>query len=209
MKISIPSGARLLLWASASFVLVVAALLSTALVYQARTGDSAEPTTQAQVDLAQPLWTLVGYALLVPITLAAVGSIGLARSAPQSRLGAIATALWVVALIAGVAYAITWHSSMHFTESAHGDSTAAVAAQWLVRLGIVPLCFLATGVLARQFGAGAVVAVCAVLAVGWVTAFVLGIDLPPALLAVAWVPLGIRILRRARRSAVDAVPAAG
>jgi uncharacterized membrane protein len=115
----------------------------------------------------------------------------------------------MVSVIACVAYAITWHSSMHFSEAAHGDSAAAVAAQWLVRVGVVPLGVIATGVLAHQWDARAVVALCAVLSAGWVAALVLGIDLPPALLVVAWIPLGIRILRVARRSAVESVTTAG
>jgi hypothetical protein len=208
MNISTSSGARLLLWASASFALVIAALMCTALIYQARTGGSSEPTTQLEVDLAQPWWTLVGYALLAPITLGAIASIGLARSAPRRRLGPLVAALWVAAVIACVAYSITWHSSMHFSEAAHGDSTAAGAAQWLVRVGIVPLGFIATGALAHQWGARAILAVCAILSAGWVAALALGIDLPPALLAIAWIPLGIHILRRARRSAVEPVSTA-
>lgn len=84
MTNSIPSNARLLLWASVSFLLVIAALLSTFLVYQARTGTSTEPVTQAEVDMAQPFWTITGYALLVPA--AASGRRGgWWRSTPTSR----------------------------------------------------------------------------------------------------------------------------
>ena len=183
-------------------------MLSTLLVYQARTGNSTEPVTQADVDMAQPFWTLTGYALLVPIALAAFASIRLTRSAPRPRLGSVVTALWAVTVIACVAYSIAWHFSMHFTEPAHGDSSAAVAAQGLVRGGVIPLAFIATGLLAHQFQNRIVVGICAVLAIGWIIALAFGVHLPPALLVVAWIPLGIQLLRRARTSGTaSATPA--
>lgn len=208
MTISISSNARLLLWASASFLLVVAALLTTALVYQARTGSPSQPVTPAEVDLAQPWWTLTGYALLVPIVLGAIASIGLTRSASRTRLTPVVTALWVVTVIACIAYSITWHVSMRFDEAAYSDSTAAVAAQWLVRGGVVPLAFVATGLLAWQLSARVTVTVCVVILIGWAVVTFLGIELPPALLAVVWIMLGVRILRMARRSPVAPAPVA-
>lgn len=208
MTFSILFHARLLIWASASFLLVVAALLTTALVYQARTGDSSQPITQAEVDLAQPWWTLTGYTLLLPIVLGAIASIGLTRSADRPRLAPVVTALWIITVIACIAYALTWHVSMRFDEAAYSDSTAAVAAQWLVRGGVIPLAFVATGLLAWQLGARAVLAACAVILVGWAVVTLLGIDLPPALLAVVWIWLGVRTLRAARRSRSARVPVA-
>lgn len=208
MTTSINSGARLLLWASASFLLVIGSLLTTALVYQARTGSSAEPTTQAEVDLAQPWWTITGHVLLVPIALAAVGSIKLAIASPRPRIGVAVTALWVITVIVGVAYAITWHASMTFTEPVYSESSAAVAAQWLVRGGVIPLALLATGLLAHQYGARVVVVISVVLLGTWLAAVVFGIHLPPALTVVAWIPLGVRILRAARRKPAGSVPAA-
>lgn len=208
MTISIFSNARLLLWASASFVLVIAAMLAAGFVYQARTGGSSEPVTQAEVDLAQPWWTLVGYALLVPIVLGAFAATGLARMASRPRLASVVTGLWVVTVIAGIAYAIAWHASMSFSEGARSDSTAAVAAQWLVRGGVVPLACIATGVLAYQLGSRVVVVVCAVILVGSVTLAFLGIDLPPAILVAAWIPLGVRTVREARKTSIAPVPIA-
>lgn len=208
MTSSISSNARLLLWASASFLLVIAGLLTTALVYQARTGASSEPVTQAQVDLAQPWWTLTGYALLVPIVLGAVASIGLTRSAARPRFAPVVTALWIVTVIACIAYAITWHASMSFDTAGYSDSSAAVAAQWLVRGGVIPFAFVATGLLAWQLNARAVLVVCAVVLIGWAILTPLGIHLPPALLAVAWIWLGVRTLRADRRDRATLEPVA-
>lgn len=205
MNLSPSSSARLLLWASASFAFVIAAMLAAAFVYQSRTGDSSAPVTQADIDLAQPWYTLLGYALLLPIVLGAVASIGLARTAPRPRLAPGVTAVWVAAVIAGIGYAVAWHSSMHFGESAYSDSAAAVAATWLVRGGLVPLAYAATGLLAYQLGARLIVGVCAVLIAVSVTSAALGIDLPPALLVAAWIPLGVRALRARPRLSSEPV----
>lgn len=208
MTNSVSANARLLLWASASFVLVIAAMLATGLLYQARTGSSAEPVKQAEVDLAQPWWTLVGYVLLIPIVLGAVASTRLARSAPRRHLAPVVTTLWIVTVILCIAYAITWHLSMHFAEESHASSAAVVAAQWLVRGGVVPLALIATGLLAFQLGARAVVVVCGVLLAAWMTTALVGVHLPPALLAAVWIPLGVRTLRMARIRTGAPVPIA-
>jgi hypothetical protein len=202
------SNAQLLLWASASFVLVISSMLAAAFVYQARSGSSSEPATQAEIDLTQPWYTLLGYILLVPMILGATASIGLTRAAPRPRLAPVVTMLWVVVVIACIAYAITWHSSMHFSEAAHSDSTAALAAQWLVRSGVMPFACIATGVLAYQLGARLIVGVCAVILVAFVILGVLGIGLPPAVLVVAWIPLGVRTMRADRKSSLALVPIA-
>jgi len=206
MTLSRSFNSRLLLWASASFALVIGAMLTSAFVYQAQSGSASEPVTQAEIDLIQPWYTLLGYTLLVPITLGAIASTGLARSAPRPRLALVVTGLWILVVIAGIAYAIAWHSSMQFSEAAHSDSPAAVAAQWLVRGGVMPLACIATGVLAYQFGARYVVAVCAVILVGTVSLALAGIDLPPAVLVLAWIPLGVRGIRAAKQISPAAVP---
>ncbi len=208
MTTSVSAHARLLLWAAASFVLVIAAMLATVLVYQARTGSSAEPVTQDEVDLAQPWWTILGYTLLAPIALAAIASTRLAREAPHARLAPVVTTSWIVIVILCIAYAITWNLSMYVVEESHASSAAAIAAQWLVRGGVVPLAFVATGLLAYQLGSRAVIAVCGVLLVAWVTTALFGVHLPLALLAAVWIPLGVRARRMARTRPGAPVPIA-
>jgi hypothetical protein len=207
----------LLIAASASFALVIASMIAGV---AAAGFPSEEPITH---DLLDPIafWrAALGWTLLVPIGLAAYGSIVLAR-ASRSRIPRLVTAtvvVWVLTVAFTLAYAIAWQASLEFTTPTALDDPARQVALLLFGRIAIPMAAIgsaATALCLRAAGTSKrVPVVIAVIAAIIAVAFAAGVHevapIPPAVLIGLWIPLGVSALHqgtRARRANALPIPA--
>ncbi|CAN5349630.1 hypothetical protein BH10ACT7_BH10ACT7_25540 [soil metagenome] len=197
----------LLIAASVSFLLVIASMIASV---AAAGWPTEEPITH---DLLDPIafWrAALGWTLVVPISLAAVGSILLVRSARTEvpRLVTVTIDVWVLAVAATLAYAIAWQISLGFTTPTVLDDPARSVALLIFSRFAIPLAALGsvgTALCLRAIGGGrrallAVVVIGAVIAIAFAAGAHEVAPLPPAVLVGLWIPLAVSALRRATRS---------
>lgn len=213
---------RFLGWACWGFLpLVLMFTVGTIIIVQlAGASLTNEPITRAAYDAIPGIGfrqAAVSWLLLLPMALAAAGSVHAARRV-RGVLGVVSIALWTIVVGATIVYAYCYTASNDFTTPTVLEDPNYVASMILFGFVVMPLSFIATAATAlclRVEGVAPrgtrIVAGVSVVA-GLVYAVARGwgeVPVPPAIVVGVWIPLAIWTIRAAKRAPVEAsVPGA-
>lgn len=214
---SIRTQGSLLSWACWGFLpLIIMFTVGTIIIVQlAGASLENEPITRAAYDAIPGIGfrqAAVSWLLLLPMALAAAGSLHAARRV-RGVLGSVSIALWAIVVGATIVYAYCYTASNNFTTPTVLVDPNYVASMILFGFVVMPLSFIASAATALCLRAegvaprGTRIVAGIAVAAGLVYAIARGwgdVPVPPAIVVGVWIPLAIWTVRAGKRAPVEA-----